>query len=70
MGPIMTRAIDENMALFNEKTLSLVNAIPNDIKIRNIVAYIKRNVVFSTNPGNFKSLASPVISIEQSDNDK
>ena len=47
MGPTMTRAIDENMALFNEKTLSLVNAIPNDIKIRNIVAYIKRNVVFS-----------------------
>ena len=48
---MITRPIDENIALLSEKTFSLVRAIPNDIKIRNIVAYINRKVVFSTNPG-------------------
>ena len=48
-------SIEENIALLNEKTFSLVKAIPKDIKIRNIVAYINRKVVFSTNPGSSKS---------------
>ena len=55
IGPAITRPIEENIALFNEKTFSLVNAIPNDIKIKKIVAYIKRKVVFSTKPGSSKS---------------
>ena len=38
---MITLPIDENIALLSEKTFNLVNAIPKDIKIRNIVAYIK-----------------------------
>ena len=34
-----------------KKTFSRVKAIPSDIKIRKIVAYISKNVVFSTNTG-------------------
>ena len=41
--------------LFNEKTFNLVNAIPNDIKIKKIVAYISRKVVFSIKIGNSRS---------------
>ena len=52
---MITRPIEENIALLIEKTFSLVKAIPKDIKIRNIVAYINRKVVFSTNPGSSKS---------------
>ena len=51
----MTRPIEEKIALLIEKTFSLVKAIPKDIKIRNIVAYINKKVVFSTNPGSSKS---------------
>ena len=54
-GPTITRPIEENIALLSEKTFNLVNAIPKDIKIRNIVAYISKKVVFSTNPGSSKS---------------
>ena len=38
IGPIMTLAIDETKALLKEKTLSLVKAIPSDIRIKKIVA--------------------------------
>ena len=31
--------------------MNLVRAIPNDIKTKKIVAYVKRNVVFSRNKG-------------------
>ena len=47
--------IEEKISLLSEKTFSLVRAIPKDIKIKNIVAYINRKVVFSTNPGSSKS---------------
>ena len=46
---------DENTALLSELTFNLVSAIPSDIRIRNIVAYISKKVVFSTNPGSSKS---------------
>ena len=36
-----------------EKIFKRVRAIPRDIKIKKIVAYIKRKVVFSTNVGTF-----------------
>ena len=45
----------EKTSLLKEKIFSLVSAIPKDIKIRNIVAYINKKVVFSTNPGSSKS---------------
>ena len=55
IGPIITLPIEEKTALLSEKTFNLVNAIPKDIRIRNIVAYISKKVVFSTNPGSSKS---------------
>ena len=55
IGPIITRPIEEKIALLTEKTFNLVRAIPNDIKIKKIVAYINKKVVFSTNAGNRKS---------------
>ena len=54
-GPIITLPIEETIDLFNEKTFNLVNAIPKEIKIKNIVAYISRKVVFSIKIGNSKS---------------
>ena len=55
IGPIITRPIEENIALLIEKTFNLVRAIPNDIKIKNIVAYINKKVVFSMKTGSLKS---------------
>ena len=52
---MITLPIEENIALLIEKIFSLVKAIPKDIKIKNIVAYINRKVVFSTNPGSSRS---------------
>ena len=49
-GPIITLHKDKIIEFFNEN-LNLVRAIPNDIKTKNIVAYVKRNVVFSRNKG-------------------
>ena len=46
-GPIKTLATEEIKALLNENTLSLVNAIPRDIKIKNIVAYVNNIVVLT-----------------------
>ena len=47
----MTLPIDEIIAFLKEKTLKRVKAIPKDIKIKKIVAYISRKVVFSMNTG-------------------
>ena len=47
----MTLPIDEINAFLKEKTLKRVRAIPKDIKIKKIVAYINRKVVFSINTG-------------------
>ena len=47
----ITLANEEIKDLLNEKTFRRVNAIPKDIKIRKIVAYINKNVVFPTNTG-------------------
>ena len=55
IGPTITLPIEEIIALLSEKTFNRVNAMPKDIKIRNIVAYISKEVVFSTNPGSSKS---------------
>ena len=46
----MTLHKDKIIEFFNEN-LNLVRAIPNDIKTKKIVAYVKRNVVFSRNKG-------------------
>ncbi len=46
-GPRNTLAIDDINALLKEKTLSLVNAIPSDINIKKIVAYVNNIVVFT-----------------------
>ena len=54
-GPKRTLPNDEITDLFKEKTFNLVSAIPKDIKIKNIVAYISRNDVFSIKTGNSKS---------------
>jgi hypothetical protein len=50
MGPNITRHKDSKIESFNEN-LSFVKAIPRDIRTKNIVAYVKRNVVFSRNNG-------------------
>ena len=42
--------MDKIIEFLNEN-LNLVRAIPNDIKTKKIVAYVKRNVVFSRNKG-------------------
>ncbi len=52
IGPKNSLPIEYIKDLVKKKLLNLVKAIPNDIKIKKIVAYIKRNVVFSTNTGN------------------
>ena len=54
-GPRITRANEETKDLLKEKTFRRVNAIPKDIKIKKIVAYINKNVVFSTNTGSSMS---------------
>ena len=46
-----TLPIDETKAFLKEKTLKRVKAIPKDINIKKIVAYISRKVVFSTKRG-------------------
>ena len=51
IGPKITLPIEQNKAFLNEKTLNLVKAIPKDIKIKKIVAYINKKVVFSINTG-------------------
>ena len=51
IGPKITLPIEEINAFLKEKTLKRVNAIPRDIRIKKIVAYIKRKVVFSINTG-------------------
>ena len=51
MGPKITLPIDEITAFLKEKTLKRVKAIPKDINIKKIVAYINRKVVFSTKTG-------------------
>ena len=38
IGPIITLPIEEMKAFLKEKTFNLVRAIPNDIKIKKIVA--------------------------------
>ena len=50
MGPNITRHKESNIESFNEN-FSFVNAIPSDIRTKKIVAYVKRNVVFSRNNG-------------------
>ena len=50
-GPITTLPIEEISAFLKEKTLSLVNAIPKDISIKNIVAYVNNIVVLTTKFG-------------------
>ena len=52
IGPKKSLPIEYIKDLVKEKTFNLVKAIPNYIKIKKIAAYIKRNVVFSTNTGN------------------
>ena len=42
---------EEIKAFLKEKTLNRVSAIPRDIKIKNIVAYINKKVVFSIKTG-------------------
>ena len=39
-GPIITLPIDDMNADWNEKTLNLVKAIPNDIRIKKIAVYV------------------------------
>ena len=51
IGPITTLAKDETRALLKENTLSLVNAIPKDISIKKIVAYVISIVVFTRKLG-------------------
>ena len=51
IGPIITLAIDETRALLKENTLSLVNAIPKDIRIKKMVAYVISIVVFTRKLG-------------------
>ena len=46
IGPTITLPIEHINAFLKENTLNLVRAIPNDIKIKKIVAYIKSIVVF------------------------
>ena len=48
----MTLAKDDINDFLKEKTFNLVSAMPNDINIKKIVAYISKNDVFSTNIGN------------------
>ena len=45
-----------NNSFFKRKNFKSVSAIPKDIKIKNIVAYINKKVVFSIKTGslNFK----------------
>ena len=47
----MTLPTEQIKALLKEKTLSLVKAIPKDIKIKKIVAYVSKELVFSTKVG-------------------
>ena len=49
-GPKITLHNDNITDSLNEN-LNLVNAIPSDIKTKKIVAYVRRNVVFSRNKG-------------------
>ena len=51
IGPIIILVKEEAIALLSEKTFNLVRAIPKDIKIKNIVAYISHSVVFIINFG-------------------
>ena len=53
IGPKRTRPKANIIESFNEN-LNLVKAIPRDIKTKNIVAYVKRKVVFSRNTGTSK----------------
>ena len=55
-GPRITRANEEIIDLLSEKTFRRVNAIPKDIKIRNIVANINHSVVLITTTGKLISL--------------
>ena len=48
------KIVDKKSSLI-EKTFNLVRAIPKDIKIKNMVAYISKKVVFSTKAGKCKS---------------
>ena len=50
IGPKITRPKANIIESFKEN-LNLVKAIPRDIKTKNIVAYVKRKVVFSRNTG-------------------
>ena len=50
-GPIIIRTKDDTKAFLNENTFNLVSAIPKDINIKNIVAYINHSVVLITTVG-------------------
>ena len=52
IGPKISLPNDEIKALKNVKIFNLVKAIPKDIKIKKIVAYINKNEVFSIKIGN------------------
>ncbi len=52
IGPKISLPIEETKALKNEKIFNLDKAIPKDIKIKKIVAYINKKEVFSIKTGN------------------
>ena len=51
IGPTITLIIEYIRVSLNEKTLSFDNAMPKDIKTKNIVEYPIRKVAFSKNFG-------------------
>ena len=54
IGPEITLTKPRIIALNQDFTRNLARATPKDINTKNIVAYVKRKVVFSRNTGTFK----------------
>ena len=50
-GPMITLTAPKIDAWVHDTTFNLDKAIPKDIKTKNIVAYVSKNVVFSKYPG-------------------
>ena len=55
MGPMITLEIDEITAFLKSNIFNLVSATPNDIKIKNIVAYESSIVKLIKNVGGSNS---------------
>ena len=55
MGPMITLEIDEITAFLKSNIFNLVSATPNDIKIKNIVAYESSIVKLIKKIGGFNS---------------